>query len=65
MSSASAETGAMLQEPDLSAYAERVAVTINAKTVDVAFGDTITEAAIVAAIEDQGYEVEASGLGNH
>lgn len=36
---------------------ERVEVTIDAKTVDVAYGDDIDRDAIVAAIEEQGYVV--------
>jgi len=36
---------------------EHVEVTIDAKQVDVRFGEDVTESAIVAAIEEQGYEV--------
>ena len=34
-----------------------VAVSVGDRTVDVTFDDSVTQADIVAAIEDQGYEV--------
>lgn len=37
---------------------EHVEVTIEAKTVAVSFDDPVSRDAIVAAIEDQGYEVD-------
>ena len=36
---------------------DHVEVAIEARTVDVRFADTVTRAVIVAAIEEQGYEV--------
>jgi copper chaperone len=36
---------------------ERVEVSIEGRTVDVSFDDSVTQDAIVAAIEDQGYAV--------
>ncbi len=36
---------------------DHVAVAIETRTVDIRFGDDVTKEALVAAIEEQGYEV--------